>query len=42
MMAAMRSLHAEKCCYLVSTHAASAGAYAAASASSYSTFLPNV
>ena len=32
--AAMTSFHTEKCCYLVSAHTASAGAYAAASASS--------
>jgi len=33
-MAAMTSFHTEKCCHLVTAHAMSAGAYAAASASS--------
>jgi len=33
-MAVMTSFHADKCCHLVSEREASAGAYAAASASS--------
>jgi len=35
-MAAMTSVHTEKCCHLVSEHEVSAGAYAAVYASSWS------